>query len=373
MTHIGHLFDGSAGWEQRLGIHLWLKHAPPGRYTNSLVAIEPAAMHSLCYLSAPIEVLPSLWGLAALSAPAVVRFASRHRIDLIHAWGVHAAAAARASTSTPLIVQLFDPLTAARNVKLLRVLARKRNFAVACSCGIVRRRLIEGGLPSEVAVVIRPGVDFGVINECRRGSLREQLNMAVHEYVVVLPEPVTRIGGQFEGFWAAALHALLSGDVCIIVPGESREQQRIARFARNLPVHVRMIMPGPQYPFERLLAVSDVLLVTPCGDISTTAIAWAMGAGVAVIATAVHSVAELIANNVNGLLFKATPGKGMGGAIVRLLRDRAAQERVRETARGQAYLAFSMRRYIEQYMRLYQNVLDGAPPAAGIVDSAMAV
>jgi glycosyltransferase involved in cell wall biosynthesis len=96
-----------------------------------------------------------------------------------------------------------------------------------------------------------------------------------------------------------------------------------------------------------------------------------MAAGVAVIGTAVHAVAELIANKLNGLLFKQTPGRSMVASLFRLLTDRVSQDKVRETARGQAYEVFGLRRCVEQHMRLYDNVLNGSPPGDGIVDSAM--
>ncbi|MGB2988153.1 MAG: hypothetical protein WBE26_19975, partial [Phycisphaerae bacterium] len=97
MTHIGHLFDGSAGWEQRVGISQLLDRLPRDRYVNSLAAVEPAARAPLRHLNRPVEVLPRFTGLYALSAPTVSRFVGQRGIDLIHAWGVHAAAAARAA------------------------------------------------------------------------------------------------------------------------------------------------------------------------------------------------------------------------------------------------------------------------------------
>ncbi|MGB2986778.1 MAG: glycosyltransferase, partial [Phycisphaerae bacterium] len=249
---------------------------------------------------------------------------------------------------------------AKREAKLLQTLARPEKFAVACSCEIVRRRLIESGLAPELAVVIRPGVDFALINKCRRGSLREELGARGDDYVVIVPEPVTRTGGQFEGVWATTLLNHLSGGIRLIIPGESREQRRIARFAGALPVSVPLVMPGSRYPFEELLTASDALLITPRGDISTTSIAWATAAGVAVIAAAVPPIAELISNKLNGLLFKQTPGRSMAAAIVRFLRDRESQEKVKEAARGWAYEVFSLHRYVEQTMRLYENVVSGA-------------
>ena len=371
MTHVGHLFDASAGWEQRVGVSQLIEGLPRHRFVNSLMAIGPAARTSLRWLRQPVDLLPWFHGIASLAAPVVARSVTQQRIDVIHAWGIGAAVAARALPGIPLVVQLFDPCTAVREVKRVRALTRPSTFAVACSSEIVRRRLIEGGLNPELAVVIRPGVDFSLINRCRRGPLREELGLTWDESVAIVPEPVTRAGGQFDAAYAVTLHHHLLGGTRVIVPGTSREQRRILRFTGTLPLSNALVTPGDRHPFEELLAVSDVLLLTPRGDISATSVAWAMAAGVAVIATAVHSVAEVIASRVNGLLFKQVPDQSMIASIIGLLQDRASQEKAKETARGQAYKVFGLRRYVEQTTRLYENVLSRAAPGEGITDSAI--
>jgi len=113
------------------------------------------------------------------------------------------------------------------------------------------------------------------------------------------------------------------------------------------------------------------MLITPHADISTTAIAWAFGSGTVVIGTAVHAVAEMVAHKVNGLLFKRVRGRSIVPAVLKLLGDQTAREHVREVARGQAYEIFGVTRFVNQYARLYENLLNGAAPGAGITDSAV--
>lgn len=371
MTHVGHLFDASTGWEQRVGVSQLMDRLPGDRYTSVLAAIDAAGARALRRLSRPIDILPRFGEIAALSAPAVSRFVERRGIDLIHTWGVHAAAAARGLPHLPLVVQLFDPLAATREIQRLRALLRPEKFAVLCSSQIVRRRLIEGGFPAELAVLVRPGVDFALINRCRRSTMREQLGLGGTERVVIVPQPLTRSGGQFEAVYATMQRNHLSGGFRVLLPGASREQRRIVHFARNLPFSAPITVPDDPFPFEELVAVSDILLITPRGDMPTTSIAWAMAAGAAVIGTAVYSIAEMIANKVNGLLFKQVPGRSMATAISRLLMDRASQDKAKEVARAQAYEIFGLRRYVEQTMQVYENLLAGAPPAEGITDSAI--
>ncbi len=51
MTQVGHLFDGSAGWEQRVGISQLIDGLPRGGYVSSLATIDLVAATSLRWLA----------------------------------------------------------------------------------------------------------------------------------------------------------------------------------------------------------------------------------------------------------------------------------------------------------------------------------
>ena len=373
MIRIGHLLDASAGWEQRVAIGQLVNRLPRDDYACAVATLAPTASRLCLGEAIRVHVLRSVAGVSALAAPAVGRFTNSQSIDLVFAWGIAAAAAVGAAPHTPLVVQLFDPRIAADNVKLLRTISRRQRFAVICSSEIVRRRLIEGGLGAELTATIRPGVDFNLINRHRRGCVREDLGLARDDFVVIVPDPVTRSGGQFEACQAVTNLHHVAPKIRLIVPGASGEVRRINRVVSTLPRPGVCVVPASRYRFEELLANADALLVTPRGDVSTTAIAWAMGSGAVVIGTAVYAVAELITNKVNGLLFKCQRGRSMAAAIVACLRDHDTHRKVSEVARGQAYEVFGVRRYVEQCMQLCDNVMSGRPPAKGITDSSIAV
>ena len=373
MTYVCHLFDASAGWEQHVSASQLLNRLPGDRYECFLAAIGSAAATSFPRLTRSVNVFPCIPGLDVMTAPWLARFIARQGVELVHAWGPKAAFAAKLAKSAgvPLVIELHDPRLAVREIRLLRSIAASKCFAVVCSCETVRRRLIEGGMAPGLCVVIRPGVDFSLINRSRNRPLREQIGLRPEDFVVIVPEPATRAGGQFDAFWAVKFLSLQTDRAKIIVPGESRERHRICRSAAGLPGPDMLVTPGREYLFPELVANADVLVVAAQGDISTTSIAWAMAANVAVIGSAVYAVAELIANKLNGLLFRRTPDESPALPVARLLRNREAQDKAKEAARGQAYEVFGLRRYIEQHMRLYDNVMSGAPPGEGIVDSAM--
>ena len=370
MIRIAHVLDATTTWETRVALLQLADRLPRDRFAQAWIAIDPLPNEISHGFDCPVARCPRRLGLALSAAPALSRALRTFRADVVHAWGVDAASVAAAASGVPLLVTLFDPETSRSGARLLRTLDHRRSIGVACSAETVRRRLIEGGLRPDASVVIRPGVDFSRVNAARRGGLRERLGCQARDFVITLPAPPTRAGGHLDAAFAAMLVGRLTGDVRVIVPGVSRERDRMERFTRRLPGTTPPIFTGDDVPMERLIAVSDALIVAARGDVSTTAVAWAMAAGAVVIGAADYALAELIATRLNGLLFKQSPGRRAVVQIAKLLRDRDAQLRVREIARGHAYEVFSVRRFADQHVQCYQNMLGGLPVGNGISDAA---
>lgn len=412
-----HLFDANTGWEQRVAVGQLLARLPADRYRQLVSTIDSSAIPALAPLDRPIHRFPHL-GMHAATAPIVSRYIAANRIDLIHTWGPQAAAVA-AAAGAPTVLELFDPALAARSAKWIRTVAEGRRIAVIGSGEWVRRRLIEGGVQAALCRVIRPGVDFAHINAARKLPLRTELGIPPTDMLIMTTEPRGRAGGEMDAFWAAALANRLAGGIRVIVPGRSAEQQRIADFAAALPAEqagsaVRsdvaavvhrsaraddavvvqrsagvgqtasadrtpdraaadptnrrapspLICPGDAYRFEDLLPHADVLIVAPEGDVSTTAIAWAMGAKVAILGSAVHAITELVAHKVGGLLFKKVRGRPNPIPLVKLINDREAHARTKEAAHGMAYESFGLRRYVDEHTEAYESLLSPAPVSA---------
>jgi len=370
MTHVCHLFDGTAGWEQRVAASQLLDRLPRDRLQNTLASLDPVPAGWLRERGLPVRILPRVPGLTVLSAPTVRRLVVDDNVDVIHAWGLPAALATRAAGRAATVLELFDPRLSESDFKLIRTLSRSQRFAIVCSSQILRRRLIERGVDPAACILLRPGVDFAVINKARRGSLRAQLGLSPAHFVVLTPPARSQSDGIVETVLGVRFVHYLSPDVRVIVPVQTVGARRLNEFADVPPEHSIVIHPQAGTPFEELVAIADALVVAVPGDTSTTAIAWAMAAGTAVIGSAVHAVAELIANKLNGLLFKIEKGETVAIPVARLLLNRDAQRKVKETARGQAYEVFGLRRFAEQHGLLYDNLLAGRPAGEGITDPA---
>lgn len=443
MTHLCHVLDDAAGWEQRVGLTQLLERVPRDAVQQSVVDVSGQGLGAALGMAA-VTRCARPFGSDVLAGARLRKLLAARGATAVHAWGLRAAAAAHNALpdAAPLTLSLFDPVVTPKALKLVRTLAERVRFSVACGSGTVRRRLVEGGVPIERCVVIRPGVDFAAVNEAKKSTLRRELGISPPMRMALLAPPVSRGHGHLEAAFAVALYNFVMGGWRVVVPGsrpelpsptkgwfkssglgepnpqrEEAQQRGQAALAHATPRPrgitvfeggpaaesvrhfglARTTSLGPSEPerigrflaalsepeardalvyapgaeaMERLVCVADVLVVPAHGDISTTAVAWAMAAGVPVIAAASYATAELVTHQVNGLLYKHTPGQSDTAAIYRLLADTESHQRYTEAARGQAYEVFSVRRYAEQHMRLWENLHAGRRPDEGIVDSA---
>ena len=369
-----HLFDDTADWEQRIAVTQLLSRISAEEGTQLLASLDPRTPPRDWFNGMDIQHTPSRFGLGFIAAPSIRRIISTHSIDVIFAWGPQAAIAAGSARTDrcALVVERFSPSISGTEAKAINSIAHQPRFAAVCSSETVRRRLIENGLAPKSCVVIRPGVDFGVINAAKKNkTLRASVGLEPGETMILASHPITRDGGFGRIVWSGHLVNYLQPSHHMVLFGTSAECRRVRSLSRNLPIPDANLWADANTRYEDLIAISECLLITPFDDVSTTPIAWAMAAGVPVIGSAVYAIAELIAHKHNGFLIKPQRGASMTVKITAALNQIHNMANEKEVARGQAYQVFGVRRFIDQHLQLYRNLMAGADPANEIPDSAI--
>lgn len=373
--HALHLFDDSADWEQRVAVHQLRDRLSRDGLTQFLASTDLRTPPDDGLNRTAIDRTPIRMNVPFTAAPALRKLIDRRKVDVVHAWGVRAAIAAAAAgpPHVSLVVQRFNPRLTPTEAKSLRTLADAPRFAVACAAGTVRRRLIENGLPPSVCVVIRPGVDFGWINAARRNTdLRRALQLDPHDRLAVTAHPLSGVDGLDDIVRAGFIVQHLDPARRTIVYGDALACRRLRRLSRFMTRQRAIIWATQRCRYEDIVAIADALIITPHEDVSTTSVAWAMAAGVPVIGSAVYAVSELIAHKHNGFLIKPEPGPAMSVKIAAAVDQTESMAKQTEVARGQAFEVFSIRRFVDQNLQLYENLAAGLPPAQAITDSAAA-
>jgi glycosyltransferase involved in cell wall biosynthesis len=145
----------------------------------------------------------------------------------------------------------------------------------------------------------------------------------------------------------------------------------VERFARALHVENLIKYAGERASALDMLPEANAAIFAAEEEISMTPVAWCMAAGLPIIATAIPGVAEMLAHDHNALLVGDPTPKAFCERILSLRDDAQLRARLSQTVRGHAYEAFGVRRMVDQFEKLYDNLLAGRPAGEQILDSAL--
>jgi glycosyltransferase involved in cell wall biosynthesis len=315
------------------------------------------------------------WRNAALALPGLRR-QLRSGIDICHAWGGAALAAAILSGAARII---YSPIAfpTAQSLRWLRAAMAYRDIHVICPTATLRRSYVEGGVELARCHLIRPGVDFSRVRGRRDPQLRQSLGIDPADHVVLLPGQSTPEAEHRLGLLVISLLHYMDEHWRILLWGRGTQTLSLRRLVARLDQPRIMICPqqtlGPAVEFETLLPAADLALVTMRRSASTLEIAMCMAAALPIVAIAYPTSSELLEDRHTALL---TP-PGTLRMLARRMLDAQESESLRwaiaDMARTEAYEYFSQRRFVEQYASAYAQVAAGKPvdlppppPGAGL-------
>jgi glycosyltransferase involved in cell wall biosynthesis len=146
------------------------------------------------------------------------------------------------------------------------------------------------------------------------------------------------------------LHALLVGE------GPLRPQVEAA--VAESGVGDALHLTGYRKDADSLLAAADVATLSSEEEGLGTVLLDAMSMGKPTAATAAGGIPEIVQDDVSGILAPVHDAEKLGGAIARLLTDRALAARLAAGARARA-AEFSVQRTAERTLAVYRRVLGG--------------
>ena len=368
MTAVLHVIDRSVT-ETELQV-LALLRSRSTAYRHELAAIDGATHQRVStFLQCEVALTPRRMPAALNWAPQLSQWARKKDGAVYHAWGLEAARVCKArGVSATVVLTLLDPGQADDAARWLR--SGPANVAVIAGSQVIRGRLLSRGVAADRVVVVRGGVDFGAINAAKQSSHRRAL-VGEASPVLLLAGPPSRGGGQFYGLWAVAIVAQIHRGLRVIMPYPSAEADRLTGFLDQIRMPQLLIRPPNGMRWAELMSAADAFVMPAIEDVCIEPIGWAMASGVAIVASAVRSITELIADKHNGFLCKAGQPRVLASRILTALEDAELRRRVTEVARGQAYEVFGVRSFVDHCERVYSNVLAGRPVSEGVADNAV--
>jgi glycosyltransferase involved in cell wall biosynthesis len=282
------------------------------------------------------------------------------RPELIHAHNPRVTAAVRlarrlAGMPAVPILATFHAGAPERDRAAARVLAGVER--VACVSVAVRDDLVEEGLDPGRVVVVRNGT--AAAREPppeRREALKSELGLSDGPVIVAVgrlaPEKA-----HSRYLDAIALAAPELPDARFLLVGDGPLRAALERQARELGLAGRLLLTGSRPDARDLIAISD-LLVLPSDREGLPVVALeGLAAGVPLLSTALPGVDELVRAGAARVV--PADAEALAGELVALMRDPGGRAEMGARARELHADEFSMERMVEEYRRLYADLLAG--------------
>jgi len=364
-----HVIDESACEDGVRLLSLLLRHMPTERIGQCLLVV--GQVPGLLAVPDGVEVLRVGCGsrLSVINRFAHKRIFTGQRPDVVLAYGSNAARPCSAlvrHVRTPMIVTISDPADAGSSCVVGRPEGPDDSIVkIICASRTIQERLVGSGIPRESIPVILPGVDFAEIESAAGSIKRADIGLPEKGKVLLTMSPPTRAGGQFYALWAAAILHNIWPDACMVIPGISKEQQRLSRLIGDIYCPQIYFPTEDRYSPAQLLAVGDMLIAPALEDVPVYWLASAMAASVPIVASTVPAVTELIEDEKNGFL--CPPGQPHSLAIrIRTAADSKDKlRRCTKSARTRAGKIFGAQRCVNEYLGIIDKLLDGSRLAAG--------
>jgi glycosyltransferase involved in cell wall biosynthesis len=166
----------------------------------------------------------------------------------------------------------------------------------------------------------------------------------------------------------AALVAGSHPDVGFIVFGDGPPRNRLKRHIAARGLNDRCILAGFREDLSNLLPQADVLALPSYTEGLPVILLEAMAANVAVAATRVGGVPEVIQDGVHGLLTEPGDAAGLAAAVTRLVTDAALRQKLTTAGQHRVREEFSCTLQSRRYLELFERLIveRSLPNAEGV-------
>lgn len=304
----------------------------------------------------PLKDLLTLWKL--------YRLIKKEKFDLVHTHSTKAGllgrvAARLAGVKAILFTAHGWAFTEGRSFWKRRALAWIEKIASACSTQIAcvsehdRQLALQFGVTkSEKLIVIHNGLQEQPFLQANNLKMKQALNL--DEDIIITF--VGRLASPKEPkFLLESLKHFPEAKVLIVGDGPMRAELE-AHISQN-QLAERVLLLGTRTDIPDILAASDIFVLPSRWEGLPLVIIEAMFAGLPIVASRVGGIPELVQENVNGFLVPRSDSAALSQALKMLIADKSLREQMGQMSRQRALQKFTMHRMIEEYKKLYREML----------------
>jgi glycosyltransferase involved in cell wall biosynthesis len=233
--------------------------------------------------------------------------------------------------------------------------------------GPFREELIRKGVaPQRIAVVhnaIDPAWGASYRDPASAAALRAKLGIAPGAKVILL---VGRFSSEKDHLTLLTAVANLHDSrrvpqAHLVLVGDGPERSRIEQAIGALRLQGAVTLTGQVPSAEPYYGIADVAVLSSLTEGSPNALLEAMAAGVAVVATRVGGIPEIVSDGESALLIAPGDREGMARALERIFTERELRANLVREARRIVHSRHTPEVRIRRLLELYRTIADSKP------------
>ena len=144
----------------------------------------------------------------------------------------------------------------------------------------------------------------------------------------------------------------------LVIIGEGYERNNLENLVKQLGLSDKVLLPGYRSDAKKYLPYFNVFVISSLTEGLPMTLLEAMQAKIPVVATTVGAIPEVLQNGAAGVLFEPCSSKALAKAITSIYRNREKAKQLTTAAYERAINDYSSEKMTEQYLAIYQKVLE---------------
>ncbi len=224
----------------------------------------------------------------------------------------------------------------------------------------IRLMLLEDGLPADRTFTVHEGIDLEHVAAAPPANVRAAFWLPTHAPVVGSIGALVPHKGHRHLIDAAQLVVADVPDARFVIVGEGELRSALERQIRDHHLERHVVLTGFRTDVLGLLKGFDLFVMSSVTEGLGTSLLDAMAAARAVVATAAGGIPEVVVDGETGLLVPPRDARALAAAIVTLLQDPAARERMGRAGLARVGERFSAERMVRETLAVYELVVSRA-------------
>lgn len=360
-------------------------HLDPKRFRGEVCTLSPeesVLAEQLAASNVPVHLIPCKDGLHVGAVVSVGKLIRSIHADVVHCYnprpilygGIAArllGVDARIGSLSAFACQVPDraygflpqPLAtrSRRNVLRNQLSAHLMRCLATVSASLGKRFCEYNSLPMDKLRVVPYGADLSAVDRVtveEAAALRREIGFAADDVVIGSVGRLVEQKDYPTQLKAFAMAAERVPRLRMVLAGDGPLEQMLRQMVRDLGLEDRVRFLGHWTRVPALLRSLDIFVLASKFEPFGVAILEAKAAGVAIVATRVNEIPEILSDGESGLLTPAEDPDGMARAFIMLATDPALRARLGRRARLEAEQRHSLDAVVDAYQQLYESCLN---------------